>query len=196
MDFEQLERAWRSGANTPAEAAEAYLKETLMHTLNIRRRARLLHIAVPAVALTAFTALVVRAMLDGTADLGREWGVLALLATPWLALAAIVLRRRDDGTDGGSPMRETLQGLLADNRAARLRCRILAVALLAFLVPLALSIRQLLAVGKIDGAAAWQMSLLFAAALGASAAFNAVRYFTVLKPEGRRLERLLEDYGA
>lgn len=196
MDFEQLERAWRSGANTPAEAAEAYLKESLMHTLTIRRRARLLHIAVPAVALTAFTVLVVRALLDGTADLGREWGVLALLAAPWLALAAIVLRRRDDGTDGGSPMRETLRGLLADNRAARLRCRILGGALLAFLVPLVLSIRQLLAVGKIDGAAAWQMSLLFTAALGASAIFNAVRYFTVLKPEGRRLERLLEDYGA
>jgi hypothetical protein len=38
MDFDRLEQAWRSEANTPDAKAQAYLMEQLMHALKARRR--------------------------------------------------------------------------------------------------------------------------------------------------------------
>jgi hypothetical protein len=80
MEFERLEQAWRSQANTPGQQAQAYLMEQLMHALKARRRGEILLFAIPVAAMTFFTAVAGRSILIGQTDLGREWGALAMLA--------------------------------------------------------------------------------------------------------------------
>lgn len=197
MDFDRLEQAWRSEANSPDPQAQTYLMEELMRTLKARRRGERLLLVIPATAMTLFTAIAVRAILMGETDVGREWGALGMLAVCWIVLAAVLvvgvlMRRRRDA--GGSPVRETLAAMLASNRAARANCRIFWMSLPVFMVPMLFAVSQLNDVGKTTDRNMGQMLLVFGVALGASAGWNALRYFRVLKPEQKQLEALLAEY--
>jgi hypothetical protein len=197
MDFDRLEQAWRSEANTPDAKAQAYLMEELMLALKARRRGDLLLFMIPTAAMTLFTAIAVRSILVGNTDIGREWGAMGMLAVCWLVLAAVLvvgvlMRRR--GKAGGSPVRETLTAMLAANRAARANCRIFWMSLPVFMVPMLFAVDQLHDVGKTTDRNSWQMLLVFGVALAASVGWNTGRYFLVLKPEGQRLESLLAEY--
>jgi hypothetical protein len=198
MEFERIEQAWRSQANTPDQRAQAYLMEQLMHALKARRRGEVLLFAIPVAAMTLFTGVAVRSILIGQTDLGREWGALAMLGICWLMLAAVlvaaVLARRPRGD--GSPMRQTLEALLAANRRARINYRIFWMSLPVFFVPTLIGVFQLGEVGKATERNMGQMLLVFGVALAASLGWNALRFFKVLKPEQRRLEGLLAEYEA
>jgi hypothetical protein len=199
MDFERLEQAWRSEANTPDAKAQAYLMEELMRTLKARRRRELMLFMIPLAAMTLFTAIAVRSYLTGAADIGAEWGAIGMLAVCWAALAAVlivgVLMRRRPAA-GGSPVRDSLAAMLASNRAARANCRIFWISLPVFIIPMLASVNQLHEVGKTTDRNMGQMLLVFGVALAASIGWNTARYFMVLKPEGKRLEGLLADYEA
>ena len=198
MEFDRLEQAWRSPANTPDQQAQAYLMEQLMRTLKTRRRGEMLLAVIPLAAMTFFTAIAIRSILAGRTDIGREWGGLAMLGVCWavivVVLVASVLAKRPGG--GGSPLRQTLEALLAANHRARVNYRIFWMSLPVFLVPTLIGIGQLDAVGKASDRNVGQMLLLFGVALAASLGWNALRFFRVLKPEQRRLERLLAEYEA
>ncbi len=197
MDFDRLEQAWRSDANTPDARAQTFLMEELMRTLKARRRGDLLLFVIPVAAMTLFTAIAVRSVLNGGMDLGREWGAAGMLAVCWIVLAAMlvtgVLMRRRRGASG-SPVRETLAAMLASNRAARANCRIFWMSLPVFMVPMLFAVDQLHEVGKASDRNMGQMLLVFGVALAASIGWNTGRYFLVLKPEARRLESLLAQY--
>ena len=197
MEFERLEQAWRSQANTPDQQAQAYLMEQLMHALKARRRGEILLFAIPVTAMSVFTAIAGRSILIGQTDAGREWGALAMLGVCWVVLAAVLvaglLARR--APRDGSPVRQTLEALLAANRRARLNYRIFWMSLPVFLVPMLVAVVQLHDVGKTTDRNMVQMLALFGLALGASVGWNALRFFRVLKPEQRRLEGLLAEYG-
>ncbi len=197
MDFERLEQAWRSEANTPDARAQTFLMEELMRTLKARRRADLLLFVIPAAAMTLFTAIAVRSVLNGAMDVSREWGGLGMLAVCWIVLAAmlitgVLMRRRRGASE--SPVRDTLAAMLAGNRAARANCRIFWLSLPVFMVPMLLAVTQLHDVGKTSDRDMAQMLLVFGVALTASVSWNIGRYVLVLKPEGKRLESLLAEY--
>lgn len=196
MEFDRLEQAWRSEANAPDAKAQAHLMEELMHMLKARRRGETLLFAIPVTAMTLFTAIAARSILIGRSDLDREWGALAMLGVCWIVLAAVfvagVLARRPRGD--GSPMRQTLEAMLAANRRARVNYRIFWMSLPVFILPTLIGVFQLGEVGKATDRNIWQMLLVFGVALGASVGWNALRFFKVLKPEQRRLEGLLEEY--
>ena len=197
MDFDRLEQAWRSEANTPGARAPAYLMEQLMHMLKARRRGEMLLFAIPVAAMTLFTAIAGRSILVGQTDLGREWGAMAMLGVCWAVLAAVliagVLAKRPPRD--GSPVRQTLEAMLAANRRARTNYRIFWMSLPVFMVPMLFSVVQLNDVGKASGRDVGQMLLVFGVALAASVGWNALRFFRILKPEQRRLEGLLAEYG-
>jgi hypothetical protein len=197
MDFDRLEQAWRSEANTPDAKAQTFLMEELMRTLKARRRADLLLFVIPAAAMTLFTAIAAQSVLNGAMDVGREWGALGMLAVCWIVLTAMlitgVLMRRRRGASG-SPVRDTLAAMLASNRAARANCRIFWLSLPVFMVPMLFAVNQLQEVGKATDRNIGQMLLVFGVALAASVAWNTGRYVLVLKPEARRLESLLAEY--
>uniref|UniRef100_B0SVH7 Transmembrane protein n=1 Tax=Caulobacter sp. (strain K31) TaxID=366602 RepID=B0SVH7_CAUSK len=198
MDFDRLEQAWRSEANTPDERARTYLMEQLMHALKARRRGEILLFAIPVAAMTFFTAVAASAILAGKVDLGREWGAMAMLGICWAVLLAVfiagLLSKRPRGA--GSPVRQTLESLLAANRRARVNSRIFWMSLPVFIVPTLIGVFQLNAAGKATDRDVGQMLLVFGVALAASLGWNVLRFFRVLKPEQRRLEGLLKAYEA
>lgn len=197
MEFEHLEAAWRSPANTPDDKAQAYLMEEVMKTLRARRRGEVLLFAIPTIAMSIFTAIAVRAIAEGRMDVGREWGGLAMIGVCWLVLAAVlvagILLRHRQGADPGS-MRDTLAAMLAANRRARTNVRIFWMMLPVFLAPMLVGVTQLREVGKATERDAWQMLFVFGLALVSSVGWNMGRYFWVMKPEQRRLEALLKEY--
>ncbi|PIB95781.1 hypothetical protein [Caulobacter sp. X] len=199
MEFDRLEAAWRSPANTPDDKVRAYLMETLMRTLKARRRGEILLFAIPATTMTIFTVIMARTIAGGRMDVAREWGALAMMGVCWLVLlgvfaAGALLRHRRQ--PGEPAVLDTLRAMLAANRRARTNMRIFWMMLPVFLVPMAIGVTQLREVGKASERDAWQMLLVFGLALGASVTWNAARYFGVMKPEQRRLEALLKEYEA
>ena len=197
MDFDPLQAAWRSPANTPDDRVQAHLMEHVMTTLKTRRRREMALFALPTAAMTLFTALAVRNVADGRMDISHEWGALAMLGVCWLVLAAVLVvgfRLRHRGRDGDTPMRDAIAALLASNRRARANVKIFWMMLPVFLTPILFSVTQLGAAGKATERDMTQMLLVFGVALTASAGWNTARYFWVMKPEQRRLEALLAEY--
>jgi hypothetical protein len=197
MEFDQLQAAWTSPANTPDAKAQAYLMEELMYALKARRRGEILLFGIPVAAMTIFSVIAAQAVISGRMDPGREWASLAMMGVCWLMLAAVLIAGvflRNRKTPGGSPVRDTLNVLLAANRRARANVRIFWMMLPVFLAPMFIGVGQLRDVGKASDRDAWQMLFVFGVALLASVGWNTARYYWVMKPEQRRLEGLLKEY--
>lgn len=192
MEFDRLEQAWRSDANTPTAEVETRLKEQLMHTLRSRRRTDVLLAGIPLVTLTLFTALALAAV---SRNQGAGWPGIAMLGVCWVVMGAVLWNGfRHRSTDKGAPLRDTVAALLARNRAARANCHVFWAMLPIFALPLVLAIQRLAEDGRMNTSTGWQAMLVCGLALGASAGWNLLRYMMVLKPEQRRLEALLADY--
>jgi hypothetical protein len=197
MEFEHLEAAWRSPANTPDDRAQAYLMEDVMKSLKARRRGEILLFAIPVIAMTIFTTIALQAVVSGRMDPSQEWGSLAMLGVCWLMLVAVLVAGillRHHGRSDSASMRDTLSAMLAANRRARTNVRIFWMMLPVFLVPMMVGVTQLHEVGKATERDTWQMLFVFGVALIASVGWNTGRYFLVMKPEQRRLEGLLKEY--
>jgi hypothetical protein len=199
MDFETLERLWRSEANDRATVAETYVLETTMKTLKQRRGAFSTGMGLIGLALMVWTAAVIYAVASGKiADVTREWGIFALLFVSWIAfLWAQAQQRRHMQAypDAMVSMPEALNGLIDENRTAQARTRMMGIAFVVFAAVLTVSVWQLYTVGKMEWRHVIQGSILFGGALLLSATIHAIRYLRVLKPEGERLRRLLDQYG-
>ncbi|MDI1365325.1 MAG: hypothetical protein PSX79_10725 [bacterium] len=165
-----------------------------MHTLKTRRRAEMLLAGIPLTTLTLFTAVALAVVLERQ---GAGWPGLAMLAVCWTVMSAVLwngFRHRSRHT--GAPLRDTVAGLLAANRRARSNCHVFWAMLPVFMLPLVMAIQRLQEDGRMNTTAGWQAMALCGLALAASTGWNLLRYILVLKPEQRRLEALLADYGA
>lgn len=199
MDFERLERAWRSPANAPADAACAYLLEETMDTLKRRRDGFNTFTGIIAVVLTAWTGKIVWDWFENPFpfDLAREWGALAMLALPWIGLVLVRAQfdrhlRAYPNPDASMP--ETLKALIDENRTARRRVQIIGGLMALGVVALAVALGQLVEVGKMTPQNVRDGCLLFGGVFAVVWGGIAVNYFTRLRPEGARLQRLLADY--
>lgn len=199
MDFDTLERLWRSEANDRATVAETYVLEATMKTLKQRRSAFSTGMGLIGLALLAWTGAVVYAVATGKiADITNEWGIVALLLVSWIAFLfaqAQQKRHMQAYPDVMTSMPEALKGLIDENRTAQARTRMMGLAFLVFAAVLTVSVWQLYSVGKMEWRHVVQGSTLFCGALLLSAAIHVFRYLWVLKPEGERLRRLLGQYS-
>jgi hypothetical protein len=198
MDFDTLERLWRSEANHQASVAETYVIESTLKTLKNRRRKVATGMGLVGLALTTWTFMILYALAVGKiASLAREWGIVALLIVSWVAFFAAILQQwwhmnaHPHTTD---TMPEVLRALIDENRTAQARTRMMAMALIAFIAVLGLCLWQLYSVGKMELQHVVQGSILFGAALGLSSLIHTIRYVRLLRPEGKRLQRLLDQY--
>lgn len=192
MEFDRLEQAWRSDANAATDETQALLKEQLMQTLKTRRRAELLLAGIPVATMTVFTVVALAAVLRNQ---GAGWPGIAMLAVCWVVMSAVFWNGfRHRSRDTGSPLRDTVAGLLAANRRARSNCHIFWAMLPVFMLPLFMALQRLQDEGRMNTAQGWQAMGVCGLALAASAGWNALRYVMVLKPEQRRLEALLSGY--
>ncbi len=200
MDFERLERAWRSPANAPAEAACAYLLEETMDTLTRRRNAFTFGTGIIAVVLTAWTGKIVWDWFENPFpfDIANEWGAVAMLILPWVALVAVRAQfdrhlRAFPNPDASMP--ETLKALIDENRTARRRVQLMAVLMTLGAAALAVALGQLVEVGKMTPGNVRDGAILFGGVFAVVWGGIAINYFTRLKPEGARLQRLLAEYA-
>ncbi|PSJ38573.1 hypothetical protein C7I55_19330 [Sphingomonas deserti] len=176
--------------------------EDMMHSLAKRRRTFQLQIGLIGLAMLGWTGMIVHAFLiRQVADAGREWGAAVMLLLSWGVFAIIVRQYlRHHRADAAMPasvsssVPDALRALIDDNAAARRRIRTLGYAFPLFAGALALSLFQLLQVGKMTPSNLRDAAILMGGALLLSAATFAWRYFRDLTPEARRLKRLLSDY--
>lgn len=200
MDFERLERAWRSPDNTPSAAATAHLLEDAMNALKTRRRTFSLITGMAGFALLLLTGRIAWDMATARFpfDPSREWGALALLGLAWIALVVVrvrAARRLKAHPDPYASMPETLRALIDENREARRRVWVMAGFMVLAVAGLGVSLGQLVEVGKMTPANVRDGVFLFGGVMAAVWGWVAVNYVTRLKPEGERLARLLADYG-
>lgn len=201
MDFERLERAWNGPANTPDEAASAYVLGEMMDTLKKRRQATTRFTGFIGMVLVFWAAVIVWKMsVDPFPfDVSREWAIIPLILLPWIGLFLIKRRQRLHLTAHPDPYASapaTLRALLDENLTARRRLVITSGLMLAGIIIVAAALNQLVAVGKMTPDNVMQGSIAFGVLMAAIAAYKAWHYTRVLKPEGERLQRLLSDYGA
>lgn len=199
MDFERLERAWRSSANSPSEAAQTYLMEEIMETLNKRRRDFRGFIVIVGLTLTFWTAKVVYDIFANPFpfDVGREWAALPLGLLPWLSLLFIIRqhkRHMDAFPDPEASVPSTLRALIDENLTAQARTRWMARMTLVFIGLVAIMLGQLVSVGKMSEQNVFQGSIVFGTIIAGIWAYQVWAYFRKLRPEGERLRRLLADY--
>lgn len=200
MDFERLERAWRSPANTPADAAAAYLVEETMQTLKQRRRSFHTLTAIAGTALLVWTGKIAFTWFTNPFpfDLSREWAMVALLVLPWIALLVVrgrYARHLAAYPDPEASMPQALRALIDENRMARGRVKFMAVMMGLGVAALAVALGQLVDVGKMTPENLRDGAILFGVVFAAVWGSIGVNYFTRLKPEGERLQRLLAEYA-
>lgn len=198
MDFDRLERAWRSNANRPSEAAAAYLMEEMMETLKKRRGEMRGILIFAGLALIVQTWLILHALIAQTVmDAGQEWGAFLMLGIGWVALATVGWRFRQHllaYPDPYSSSSETLRALLDENRSQRQRMRFMGLVAVLFVAATALTLGQLQEVGKMTAGNIRDFAIVFGGGFLLGLVYALWRYFRILKPEGARLERLLADY--
>lgn len=199
MDFERLERAWNGPANSPGEAAAAYVTESLVDTLRRRRQATAGLTGFIGMALVFWTAVIAFRVANDPFpfDIRREWSVLPLFILPWVGLFVIRRQQRRHLLAHPDPYQSvaaTLRGLLDENLTARRRLGVTTALMAAGILLMALALNQLVAVGKMTPANVMQGSILFGGIMAAIALYKVWHYLRVLRPETARLKRLLAEY--
>jgi hypothetical protein len=199
MDFERLERAWKSSANSPSEAAKTYLMEEMMETLHSRRRSFRGFIVMIGLTLTAWTGKIIYDVIVNPFpfDASREWAAFPLALLPWLALAFVARQHRRHMAafpDPEASVPATLRALIDENASAQARTRWMAGMMVVLVALLGIMLAQLVAVGKMTPQNVFQGSVLFGAILGSIWAYYGWAYFKRLRPEGERLKRLLAEF--
>ena len=200
IDFARLEEAWRSSANNPAAAANAYLMQDLAATLKVRRASARSLLVFAGAALGIQLGFFAYSLLTGRGDAidwSREWAIVPFFAIPVVVLGLIWRRyrahmRRHPEIRAALP--DAFRALLDENAFARLRVKVIAGSYVVVVPVLAWLIQQLGEVGKMEPRHQQQMGIIFGAALSVGAAYLAFKYFSQLVPERRRLESLLRQY--
>jgi ferric-dicitrate binding protein FerR (iron transport regulator) len=200
MDFERLERAWRSPANTPGEDAAARLMEETMQTLKQRRRSFHILTAIAGMALLLWTGRIAWDWFNSPFpfDLSREWGAVAMLVLPWIALIIVraqFARHLNAYPDPEASMPDALRARIDENRMARRRVQIMAGLMVLGVSALAITLGQLVDVGKMSPANVRDGALVFGAVFAVVSTSIGLNYFLRLRPEGERLNRLLAQYA-
>lgn len=199
MDFERLERVWRSNANSPNAASAGQLMEEAMGVLKRKRRDFEMFIGLIGLALFIWTAKVIWEVVTGQflLDPSVEWGLFLLLTLPWIALFTVrraYNKHLHAHPDPYASAPDTLRALMDENHTARQRVRLSGLFMGAMVGVVALVLWQLFEVGKMSSQDVMQGSLMFGGLLVAVGIGTAADYAFRLKPEGRRLQRLLREY--
>ncbi|MCE9522653.1 MAG: hypothetical protein K8S25_09505 [Alphaproteobacteria bacterium] len=200
MNFEVLQAAWQSGANSPSKAASVYMLHEAATALKRRRLEVGGLIAFAGVMLTIPLALIGVDVLTGQVDaidVAREWALIPFALIPFAVLVLVARRHKthmERHVAAGATILSAFRALLDENAAARFRTHLIGGAIVIFAPLILLLLHQLGETGKMAPQHMVQAGAVMGGALALSLIVMAVRYFTRLVPERRRLEALIASY--
>jgi len=192
MNFEEMHNIWKDQPSASLQqVAENFTRRRIR-----RRRAQTLWLGYTFLWLLLITALAIRNVIMGKVDLLQQWTLVPLLGLPWVASVVILvrhLRPRLKTGAGSLTVTEALSQAQEAGRAEQFQLKWIA-ALLGLLAPiLALTLRQLVATGKVSGDQEGSLILFLIVALLVGATAVALRYFCHLRPQQRQLSSLLAE---
>jgi len=196
MNPNEMQNVWNSPRNNLPTEAQQRLADQFARQMIRRRRFQSIWLLNTFVWLTIITVLAIRNISVGQTTPTQEWGLIPLLLVPW-AFAIHFLRRylkpATPMTRGETTIAESLRAALASNRETRAHLKLVGVLYVIMIPFLTLAMRQLHAVGKVSERELTSMALFFGAVLLLGGAGIAVRYFTRLQPQQKRLDALLTE---
>ncbi|MGV3773696.1 MAG: hypothetical protein ACO1QB_12400 [Verrucomicrobiales bacterium] len=201
MNFDEIEKLWRSPINQPSTQQ---IEKEKMNFVNDLKKKHLGQIAFCAwiFAVLAFLTgkIIVHIVWPDPAldpvNLKREWSVVPYLALPWIALVYMVwqLRRhRREHVNYDRSIQASIKALLDENRMARNRNKFMAFHLVLTALATPLVVSQIKAVGKAGdeiNVMYWGVPVLLGAII-CSIYFHQKRK---LLPKKQELETLLRSY--
>lgn len=199
MNDELLSEIWNSPANRPRTDDGEQIARVMIARIRNRRQRTAIWLGWTFFSLASITALVaIKAVRDAGELFTHEWGMVLLLALPWIvSIRAWVAFRRDDTRVTGAllPVADALDRARRSNAGARRH--LFAVGLLfALFVPLlCITIPQLEQAGKATPDEARSLALVLGSAMAIGAGTIAARYFLYLRPEQRRIDELTRGLG-
>jgi hypothetical protein len=203
MNFDEIEKLWRSPLNQPT--AEQIERDKMKFVNDLKKK----HLGQIVFCTWIFAVL---AFLTGKIlvhilwpdpnldriDFSREWAVIPFLALPWIAWAYMVFqlrRHRSKHANYDRSIHASLKALLDENRMSRARNKFIAFHLAVTALVMPLIIHQIKAVGKAGNeinVMYWIVPILMGVIL-----LSMWRQHTrKLLPEKQRLEDLLNSYPA
>lgn len=196
MNLNEMQTVWNSPRNNLPTEERQQLAGKFARQMIRRRRFQTVWLLHTFIALTVITVVAIRAIAVGKAKPELEWALLPLLIVPW-AFACHFLRRH---LKAGSPaalgelsVADSLRAALGSNRTQQSHLKRVA-AMFAIMIPLlAVSMKQLHAVGKVSSNELASMAVFFGGTLLLSGAGIAARYFGRLLPQQKQLDALLAE---
>lgn len=194
MNLTEMQSAWNSRRNNLPTVDQQQLAYQFARQMIRRRRFQTAWLINTFVWLTLITVLAIRTTAMGKTTLAQDWGLFPLLLVPW-GFAIHFLRRYLKPvapiTRGEIAIVDSFRTALESNRESRSNLKLVGVLFVIMIPLLALTMYQLHVVGKISPRELTSMGVLFGGVLATSGVAMAVRYFTRLMPQQRRLEELL-----
>jgi hypothetical protein len=196
MNSNEMQNIWNSPFNNMSPRHQEQLAGQFIRQVIRRRRFQSIWLINTFAWLTIITVIAGWNLTRGNVQPLQEWGLVPLLIVPW-AFAVYFLRRYLQSaaptSQGELPVVESLRAALVSNLSHQSRLKIVGVLYVVMIPMIALTMRQLQAVGKVSGHELASMAVLFGGALFISAAVMAALFFGRLLPQQKRLENLLAE---
>ena len=198
MKPDSLEMLWHSAPNQPNPSAMETHRAAFAVALARRRSRFTVAMSVVSAVLATLTVAFLRALLLASpTDRVGGWVLVILLAFPWVAFVLFVrrhLRLRDEHPDYSGSIADAIGSAMAENRFAQARLRTIALLHAASLPLLGFGVHQLWAAGKATTDEATSLAAVLAVFLVVTGGGLAYRYFALLRPRDKALEKLLASY--
>ena len=203
MNFDDIQKTWRSPLNQPSAAQLEKDKMKFVSDLKRRHRGNLLLLGLVFALLLFITGKIVLHVLMpdpqlAKVDLRREWTIIPFFALPWigwLVLVHLYRRHRRQHPDYAKSIAATVAGLLDENQMERTRYKVIAALLVVSALVLPAVIAQLRAVGKVGDEIVVPAYAIYPAYVVFVLIWAAVHYRRKLLPRKRELEALLATYA-
>jgi len=203
MNFADIQNAWQSPQNRPSQAELEKQKMEFIRTLHRRDRGFVIGLTLIFAGLVGMTLLILRNEMRGgpgdTIDFSREWSSVVFFALPWLGALWILLRYRRMLAKHGdytASVADSLRALLAQNRFAQAKTRLILTLEVIAVPVVALVIHQLQSVDKMRPHEAKSAAILFGGAMLMAIGFMLWELWGKLRPEQKRLETILRSYDS
>jgi len=201
MNLNEIEAVWRSSHNQPDPRQTERERSEFVATLRKRDRGFFVGMILIFTWLVVLTGRLLWVLVSpdpvrDRIDFTREWAVILFLLLPWIAAIVFVRQHRERQSryqEYTGSIAESLRALVDQSRGAEARMRSMLLLHLVGVPLLALSIAQILAVGKARPQEVSSMIVVFALCIAVSTACLTWALFRNRR-ETRRLQALLAAY--